>query len=78
MALTFQNSFEFYKKKPEVILYYNSTKSGVETLDRMVKMYTFKRITRRWSVALFYNMIDVSAVMFLRYRSNCNAKIAAS
>ena len=49
-------------KKPEVILYYNSTKGGVDTLDRMVRTYTCKRMTKRWPVALFYNMIDVSAV----------------
>ena len=50
------------EKKPEVILYYNSTKCGVDILDRMVRTYTCKRMTRRWPVALFYNMIDVSAV----------------
>ena len=50
------------EKKPEVILYYNRTKSGVDILDRMVGTYTCKRMTRRWPVALFYNMIDVSAV----------------
>ena len=31
-------------------------------MDRMVRKYTCKRMTRRWPVALFYNMIDVSAV----------------
>ena len=50
------------EKKPKVILYYNSTKSGVDILNGTVRTYTCKRMTRRWSVALFYNMIDVSAV----------------
>ena len=50
------------KKNPEVILYYNSTKSGVDILDRMVQTYTSKRMTRRWPVALFCNMLNVSAV----------------
>ena len=50
------------EKKPEVILYYSSTKGGVDILDRMVRTYTSKRMTRRWPVALFYNMLDVSAV----------------
>ena len=50
------------EKKPEVILYFNSTKSVVDILDRMVRTYTSKRMTRRWPVALFYNMLDVSAV----------------
>ena len=50
------------KKKPEVILYYHSTKNEVDTLDRMIRTYSCKRMTRRWPVALFYNIIDVSAV----------------
>ena len=50
------------EKKPEEILYYNSTKSGVDILDRLVRTYACKRMTRRWSIALFYNMIDVGAV----------------
>ena len=50
------------EKKPQVILYYNSTKSGVDILDRMVRTNTSKRMTRRWPVALFYHMLDVSAV----------------
>ena len=52
----------FAEKKVEVILYYSSTKSGVDILDRMVRTYTCKRMTRRWSAALLYIMIDVSAV----------------
>ena len=28
------------KKKPEVIQYYNQTKSGVDTMDQMVHTYT--------------------------------------
>ena len=50
------------EKKAEVILYYNRIKSGVDILDRMVRTYICQRMTRRWPVALFYNMIDVSAV----------------
>ena len=49
-------------KKPKVMLYYNSAKGGVDTLDRMVRTYTCKRVTRRWPVSLLYNMIDISAV----------------
>ena len=32
-------------KKSEVILYYNSTKGGVDTLDRMLRTYTGKKMT---------------------------------
>ena len=50
------------EKKPEVILHYNSIKSGIDILDKKVWTYTSKRMTGRWPVALFHNMINVSAV----------------
>lgn len=50
------------KKKPEVILSYNSTKSGVDTMDQMVRCYSVKRMTRRWPMVIFYNMVDVSGL----------------
>ena len=31
-------------------------------MDQMVRCYSTKRMTRRWPVAVFYNMIDVSAL----------------
>ena len=49
-------------QKPSIILFYNKTKGGVDTLDRMVRSYSTKRMTRRWPLVLFYNMIDVSAI----------------
>ena len=50
------------KKKPDVILCYNETKSGVDIVDKMVKTYSTKRMSRRWPLTLFYNMVDVSAL----------------
>ena len=50
------------KKKPEVILSYNSTKGGVDTMDQMLRCYSVKRMTRRWPMVIFYNMVDVSAL----------------
>lgn len=47
--------------KPEIIHYYNSTKGGVDTLDQLIRHYSVKRATRRWPVALFYNIIDTAA-----------------
>ncbi|XP_049308060.1 piggyBac transposable element-derived protein 4-like isoform X1 [Bactrocera dorsalis] len=48
------------KKKPEIIHHYNATKAGVDALDQLVATYTCKRQTKRWPVALFSNMVDVS------------------
>ena len=36
------------KKKPEAILYYNSTKRGVDTADEMLRCYSTKAASRRW------------------------------
>jgi len=48
--------------KPEIITYYNETKSGVDNLDHLIGLYKCKRKTRRWPMTLFYNMIDTAAV----------------
>ena len=50
------------ENKPEIIRYYNSTKGGVDTLDQMVRCYSKKRMTRRWPMVVFFNMIDISAL----------------
>lgn len=49
-------------KKPEAIMYYNANKSDVDTMDQMVTHFTTKRPTKRWPLALFYNLIDVMAL----------------
>ena len=49
-------------KKPKIIMDYNSSKGGVDTADQMLRMYTTKRMTRRWPMAIFYNMADISAL----------------
>ena len=50
------------EKKSEVIMYYNATKGGVDTMDQMVRWFTSKRKTRRWPMIIFYNMLDISAL----------------
>ena len=45
---------------PEIIQHYNETKSGVDSMDRMVKYYTSKRKCFRWTYGFFCNMIDVA------------------
>lgn len=48
--------------KPEIINYYNKTKGGVDTMDKMLSEYTVKRRTSRWPLAFFFNMIDVGGL----------------
>ncbi|XP_032364545.1 piggyBac transposable element-derived protein 4 [Etheostoma spectabile] len=47
--------------KPDIILHYNRTKGGVDNLDKLVGTYSCRRKTTRWPLALFHNILDVSA-----------------
>jgi len=49
------------KAKPEIIHYYNATKSGVDVLDKLIRTYSCKRPSRRWTVCLFWNVLDIAA-----------------
>ncbi|XP_066583769.1 piggyBac transposable element-derived protein 4-like [Prorops nasuta] len=44
--------------KPEMISFYNSTKSGTDTFDQMCHEYTTARKTRRWPVRVFFDVIS--------------------
>lgn len=48
--------------KPEMIADYNNTKGGVDELDKKCSIYSCSRRTRRWPLAVFYRIIDISAV----------------
>lgn len=50
------------KKKPHMITYYNKHKTGVDTMDQMVRRYTTHRRTERWPLAMFFNILDVGAL----------------
>ncbi|KAM4016931.1 LOW QUALITY PROTEIN: piggyBac transposable element-derived protein 4-like [Anomaloglossus baeobatrachus] len=47
-------------KKPRIILDYNKNKGGVDNLDKLCRKYT-PRMTRRWPMVVFSNILDVSA-----------------
>jgi len=47
-------------KKPRIILHYNKTKYGVDSVDKKIAYYTYKRKTNRWSVVVFSNILDIS------------------
>lgn len=48
--------------KPQAILDYNINKAGVDTMDKMLKTYTSKRTTRRWPLAMMYNLLDAAGL----------------
>jgi len=71
-------------RKPEIILFYNSTKGGVDTIDQMVRYYSCRIKTRRWPLAFFMNCRKVRVyhpvfpvdmdIELLNFQVNC-AKI---
>uniref|UniRef100_A0A1B6E2P6 PiggyBac transposable element-derived protein domain-containing protein n=1 Tax=Clastoptera arizonana TaxID=38151 RepID=A0A1B6E2P6_9HEMI len=42
--------------KPKIILNYNSTKGGVDSVDQKCANYSTTRKTRRWPLALFFQI----------------------
>jgi len=56
------NKVDDKTKKPEIIMEYNRTKGGVDTVDQLCHKYTVKRLTRRWTMCVFYGMLDIAAV----------------
>ena len=38
---------------------YNNTKFGVDTCDQMLRYYSTRSATRRWPLAVFYNLLDI-------------------
>ena len=50
------------KKKPESVIYYNQNKCGVDMLDSMCRQMSTKAGCRRWTLAVFYNMLDLAGV----------------
>lgn len=48
--------------KPEMIIDYNSTKGGVDTLDKMCAAYDCARNTRRWPMVIFYSMLNIAGI----------------
>ena len=50
------------KKRLEMVLFCNSTKGAVDTLDKMAHTYTVKRKTQRWPLVMFFNIIDMATI----------------
>ncbi|XP_032379457.1 piggyBac transposable element-derived protein 3-like [Etheostoma spectabile] len=65
------------KAKPESVTYYNNTKYGVDVLDQMAKAYSVKGGTRRWPVAVFYNILDLAGInAHVLYKECTGSKIS--
>ena len=47
------------KMKLEIMEFYNKSKCGADVADQMARQYSVKAGTRRWPVAVFYNILDL-------------------
>ena len=47
------------QRKPKMIVDYNKSKGGVDTLDQLVRSYSSKRKTNRWPFAIFCILLDI-------------------
>ncbi|XP_060868067.1 uncharacterized protein LOC132943205 [Metopolophium dirhodum] len=48
--------------KPEIIMDYNCTKGGVDTVDKMCAAYSVSRITKRWPLVIFYSLMNIAGI----------------
>jgi len=57
-----------------MILDYNRTKGGVDTLDQNVQEFSCQRKTCRWSLLLFFNLLNVATknAFILAVKSGCD------
>ena len=49
------------KHKPDIILYYNDTKSRVDNFDHFIREYSCKQKVNWWPMVIFFNRIDCAA-----------------
>ncbi len=49
-------------RKPEVNLFYNSTKGGVDVVDQMIDCYRSKVDGNRWPMVVFNTILDIGAL----------------
>ncbi|XP_049308583.1 piggyBac transposable element-derived protein 3-like [Bactrocera dorsalis] len=69
----YDKEVEGVKRKPAAIMHYNKTKVGIDAMDQMLTHYTTKRKTKRWTLAFFYNIVDVMALgSFIICKENNN------
>lgn len=48
--------------KLDMILFYNQTKGGVDSLDQMCSSMLCSRKTSRWPMAVFYGILNMAFV----------------
>ena len=50
------------EEKPDIVQFYNQTKSGVDNLDKLVRSFRSQRKCRRWPYGIFFTLCDVAVI----------------
>lgn len=50
------------RNKPEIITFYNSTKGGVDNVDRITTDYSVARNTNHWPLTMFFYISNISSI----------------
>lgn len=59
---------------PEIIQFYNSTKGGVDSIDKLCHQYSVSRKTRRWPLCMLYGLLNIVGVNTLVLLNGSEAK----
>lgn len=64
------------QKKPEIITFYNTTKGGVDVVDRLCANYSTGRTSNRWPLTVFFFLLDIVGINSqIIYEANSGDKI---
>ena len=58
----FWESWRWKSQNTSWILIFNVTKGDFDTADEMLRAYSTKATSRRWSLAVFFNLLDVGCL----------------
>ncbi|KAF9423405.1 hypothetical protein HW555_001214 [Spodoptera exigua] len=50
------------QRKPSIITFYNSTKSGVDVVDKLARTYDVTRNCKRWPLTVFFSMLNHAGI----------------
>ena len=58
-----RNTQSMEEAKPEMVLRYNTTKGGVDNLDKLARGYSSKGKCRRWPYSDGFALVDVGVTL---------------
>ncbi|XP_041981601.1 piggyBac transposable element-derived protein 4-like [Aricia agestis] len=50
------------QQKPEMITFYNATKSGVDVVDKLARTYDVSRNSQRWPLTIFFSLLNHAGI----------------